>query len=78
MPTEVDLYLMLLPLKVKSDVGISFDGDGDRLGVITNTGKFIPNDIYMIIIIRDIINKVKNKTFLYDVKCSKSLSDEIP
>ena len=31
----------------------------------------------MIIIIRDIINKVKNKTFLYDVKCSKSLEDEI-
>ena len=64
-------------LEVGADVGISFDGDGDRLGVITNTGKFIPNDIYMIIIIRDIINKVMNKTFLYDVKCSKSLSDEI-
>ena len=64
-------------LEVGADVGISFDGDGDRLGVITNTGKFIPTDIYMIIIIRDIINKVSNKTFLYDVKCSKSLSDEI-
>lgn len=64
-------------LEEKADVGISFDGDGDRLGVITNTGKFIPNDIYMIIIIRDIINKVNNKKFLYDVKCSKSLSDEI-
>ena len=64
-------------LEVGADVGISFDGDGDRLGVVTNTGKFIPNDIYMIIIIRDIINKVSNKTFLYDVKCSKSLSDEI-
>ena len=64
-------------LEVGADVGISFDGDGDRLGIVTNTGKFIPTDIYMIIIIRDIINKVSNKTFLYDVKCSKSLSDEI-
>ena len=64
-------------LEVGADVGISFDGDGDRLGVVTNTGKFIPTDIYMILIIRDIINKVSNKTFLYDVKCSKSLSDEI-
>lgn len=64
-------------LEVNADVGISFDGDGDRLGIITNTAKFIPTDIYMIIIIRDIINKVSNKTFLYDVKCSKSLSDEI-
>ena len=64
-------------LEVKADVGISFDGDGDRLGVVTNEGKFIPTDIYMIIIVRDIINKVQNKRFLYDVKCSKSLSDEI-
>ena len=64
-------------LELSADVGISFDGDGDRLGVVSNTGKFIPADIYLIIIIRDIINKVDNKTFLYDVKCSKSLSDEI-
>ena len=64
-------------LEVNADVGISFDGDGDRLGVVTSRGKFIPTDIYMIIIVRDIINKVQNKRFLYDVKCSKSLSDEI-
>ena len=64
-------------LEEKADVGISFDGDGDRLGVITNTGKYIPTDIYMILIIRDIINKVHKKKFLYDVKCSKSLIDEI-
>ncbi len=64
-------------LEEKADVGISFDGDGDRLGVVTNTSKFISNDIYMILIIRDIINKVHKKEFLYDVKCSKSLSDEI-
>lgn len=60
-----------------ADVGISFDGDGDRLGVVTHRGQFIPTDIYMIIIIRDIFDKVKNKKFLYDVKCSKSLSDAI-
>ena len=60
-----------------ADVGLAFDGDGDRVGVISGSGKFIPIDYYMIIIIRDIINKVSNKTFLYDVKCSKSLEDEI-
>ena len=64
-------------LELNADIGISFDGDGDRLGIISNTGRFIPSDIFMIIIIRDIINKVKDKRFLYDVKCSKSLSDEI-
>lgn len=64
-------------LETNADVGISFDGDGDRVGVITNTGKFVPADIYMVLIIRDIINKVENKKFLYDIKCSKSLIDEI-
>ena len=64
-------------LEVGADVGISFDGDGDRLGVVTGEGKYVPTDIYMILIIRDIVSKVPNKKFLYDVKCSKSLSDEI-
>ena len=63
--------------RTNADVGISFDGDGDRLGVITNEGNFVPTDYYMIIIIRDIVDKVEKKEFLYDVKCSKSLSDEI-
>lgn len=63
--------------ELKADVGLGFDGDGDRLGVVSEKGTFIPTDQYMIIIVRDIINKVAKKKFLYDVKCSKSLSDEI-
>ena len=76
----VESNLDQLKAKVKeigADVGISFDGDGDRLGVVTSDGKYIATDIYMIIIIRDIVDKVTNKKFLYDVKCSKTLSDEI-
>lgn len=60
-----------------ADIGLAFDGDGDRMGMVSNTTKFIPTDQYMIIVIRDIINKVEKKEFLYDVKCSKALSDEI-
>ena len=60
-----------------ADLGLSYDGDGDRVGVVDEKGNYIPTDIYMILIIRDIINKVNNKTFLYDVKCSKALEDEI-
>lgn len=76
----IEQNLEQLKEKVKelgADVGIGFDGDGDRMGIISSNGNFIPTDKYMIIIIRDIINKVSKKTFLYDVKCSKSLSDEI-
>lgn len=64
-------------LEEKADVGIAFDGDGDRVGVIDEKGNFVPCDMYMILIIRNLISKVSNKTFLYDVKCSKALEDEI-
>ena len=64
-------------LELKADVGLAFDGDGDRMGLISNNANFIATDKYMIIIIRDISNKVSKKQFLYDVKCSKSLIDEI-
>lgn len=76
----VEANLEQLKAKVKevgADVGLGFDGDGDRMGVISNSLEFIPTDYYMIAIIRDIVNKVDKKEFLYDVKCSKSLSDEI-
>jgi len=64
-------------IKNKADLGIGFDGDGDRLGIVDEKGNYIPTDLFMIIIIRSIIDKVNNKTFLYDVKCSKALEDEI-
>ncbi len=64
-------------VETHADLGIGFDGDGDRLGVVDENGNYIATDKYMIIIIRDIINSVTKKEFLYDVKCSKSLSDEI-
>ena len=50
-------------VETHADLGIGFDGDGDRLGVIDEKGTFIPTDKYMIIIIRDIIDKVEKKKF---------------
>ena len=64
-------------LETKADIGIAYDGDGDRIGIIDEKGRFIMADKYMIVAIRDIINKVQNKTFLCDVKCSKSFIDEV-
>ena len=76
----VEKNLDMLKEKVltsKADVGLAFDGDGDRLGVIDEKGNYIATDKYMVIIIRDIFSKVENKTFLYDVKCSKIVEDEV-
>ena len=63
--------------EVGADIGIGFDGDGDRMGMVSNICRNIPTDLYMIIFIRDIFNKVTNKKFLCDIKCSKALTDEI-
>ncbi len=76
----VEENLKDLKKKVKeyeADLGIGFDGDGDRLGIVDEKGRYIPTDKFMIIIIRNIIDLVEKKEFLYDVKCSKALSDEI-
>lgn len=64
-------------LEIKADIGIAFDGDGDRVGVVNNLGEIVSTEYLMILAIRSLINKTNNKTFLYDVKCSKALEDEI-
>ena len=64
-------------LEVHADCGIAFDGDGDRVGIVDNLGQMIPIDKFMIIIWRDIYNKVDKKEGFFDVKCSKALEDEL-
>ena len=63
--------------ETKADCGIAFDGDGDRIGVVDNQGNFLESDEYMIVIWRDIYNKVDKKEAFFDVKCSKKLEDEL-
>lgn len=64
-------------LEIKADIGIGFDGDGDRIGIIDEKGNMVSIESYAIIILRNIIDKVKNKKFLYDPKCSDNFKDEI-
>ena len=62
-------------IETKSDLGIGIDGDADRVGFVLNTGKYITIDLAMIIYYRNL--KLKEKKALYDVKCSRSLIDEL-
>lgn len=71
------IQLRDMVLREGADIGIGYDGDGDRVGFIDNLGNMIETDKYMIIMWRDIYNKVSNKSGLFDVKCSKALSDEL-
>ena len=61
----------------KSKVGLAFDGDADRLGVISSEGEMIFPDMQMILFSRQIIKDKPNAKIVFDVKCSKLLSDEI-
>lgn len=64
-------------LEINADIGIGFDGDGDRIGIIDELGNMVSIEAYAIIILRNIIDKVDNKKFLYDPKCSDNFKDEI-
>ena len=76
----VEENLSILKAKIKetnADVGVAFDGDGDRVGIIDSEGKFIDIDKYMILIWRDLVNKGVEKRTFYDVKCSLALKEEL-
>lgn len=64
-------------IEEKADIGIGYDGDGDRIGVVDEKGNMIFGDLYMLIIWRDIISKHPGSTALVEVKCSQSLWDEL-
>lgn len=64
-------------VELKADIGIAFDGDGDRVGIVNEKGEHVPADQVMILLARDILPKQENKRVLYDVKCSNALVEEI-
>ncbi len=57
----------------KADIGVAFDGDADRLGVVTPSGEIIYADRLMILFVRDILSRHPGATIIYDVKCSRHL-----
>ena len=59
------------------DVGIGYDGDGDRIGVIDEKGDMIWGDQLMIMYARDILSRKPGATFIAEVKCSQTLYDDI-
>jgi len=61
----------------QADLGLAFDGDGDRLGVVTNTGKVVWPDRQMILFARDILSRHPGAEIIYDVKCTRLLPDAI-
>ncbi|MDF1592227.1 MAG: phosphomannomutase/phosphoglucomutase [Desulfobacterales bacterium] len=59
------------------DVGIGYDGDGDRIGVVDEKGNLIYGDKLIIIFAREILSRKPGATFISEVKCSKVMYDDI-
>ncbi len=61
----------------KADIGIAFDGDGDRIGVVDENGRIIWGDELMIPISRTVLAENPGATIIAEVKCSQTLFDDI-
>ena len=69
--------LVDLIARVKSeqaDIGIAFDGDADRLGVVTNSGNIIYPDRLMMLFAKDVVSRNPGADVIFDVKCTRRLS----
>ena len=60
-------------LEKNADIGIALDGDGDRVGLITNRGKFVDADRMLMALVQSILPNYPGRTVVFDVKCTSKL-----
>ncbi len=60
-----------------ADLGLAFAGDGDRVGVVTNTGEMIYPDRLLMLFARDVLGRNPGAEIIYDVKCTRGLAGVI-
>ena len=76
----VPALLVDLQKKVKetgADLGIGFDGDADRIGAVTGSGRIVWGDQLLALFARDVLTRVPGGTIIFDVKCSQALPEDI-
>jgi phosphomannomutase/phosphoglucomutase len=58
----------------KADFGVAFDGDGDRLAVVTPSGRIVRSDVLLMLYAQDVVSRNPGADVVFDVKCSRHLS----
>jgi len=78
-PSQIENLQDLIASVKKHDaeLGLAFDGDGDRLGVVTKKGEIVWADRQMILFAQDVLSRNPGAEIIYDVKCSRNLPAEI-
>lgn len=67
-------HLIAAVLEAKADIGLAFDGDGDRLGVVTDKGEIIWPDRLLMLYAQDVLKDQPQANIIYDVKCTNHLA----
>ena len=57
-----------------ADLGLAFDGDGDRVGVVTNTGTIVYPDRLLMLFAKDVVSRNPGADIIFDVKCTRRLT----
>ena len=58
----------------EADFGVAFDGDGDRLAVVTSSGQIVRSDVLLMIYAQDVVSRNPGADVVFDVKCSRNLT----
>ena len=61
----------------EADFGVAFDGDGDRLAVVTSSGRIVRSDVLLMIYAQDVVSRNPGADVVFDVKCSRNLTQLI-
>ena len=69
--------LIYVVKETQADLGLAFDGDADRLGVVTNKGEIIWPDRQMMLFSIDVLSRLPGSNIVFDIKCSRHLAEII-
>jgi phosphomannomutase / phosphoglucomutase len=61
-------------VRENADLGVAFDGDGDRIAVVTGSGKILRTDQLMMLYVQDVVSRNPGTDVVFDIKCSRNLA----